>query len=77
VAIVWALVIVALLVLDARARRSPHVDRWFTGTGLPTGTMGRIGLDVSRSNPNVIYALIEVAAAKEQSTAATAPRQSR
>jgi hypothetical protein len=35
VAIVWALVIAALLVLDARARRSPRLDRWFTGTGLP------------------------------------------
>ena len=26
---------------------------------LPEGTMGRIGIDVSRSNPNVVYALIE------------------
>ena len=33
-----------------------------TGNGLPEGTMGRIGLDVSRSNPSVVYALIEVAA---------------
>src|SRR5688572_11764644 len=33
--------------------------------GLPRGTMGRIGLDWSRSNPNVIYAQIEVAMDKE------------
>ncbi len=37
------------------------------GNGLPRGTMGRIGLDVSRSNPNVVYALIEVAADREAS----------
>jgi photosystem II stability/assembly factor-like uncharacterized protein len=36
-----------------------------TGNGLPNGTMGRIGLDFSRSNPNVIYAQIEVAPDKE------------
>lgn len=30
------------------------------GNGLPAGPMGRIGLDVSRSNPNVVYAQIEV-----------------
>jgi photosystem II stability/assembly factor-like uncharacterized protein len=30
------------------------------GNGLPTGILGRIGLDVSRSNPNVVYAQIEV-----------------
>ena len=33
--------------------------RKLTGNGLPTGVMGRIGLDISRSNPNVIYAQIE------------------
>ena len=38
-----------------------------TGNGLPAGTMGRIGLDVSRSNPDVVYALIEVAADRETS----------
>jgi hypothetical protein len=27
--------------------------------GLPTGVLGRIGLDVSRSNPNIVYANIE------------------
>src|SRR5215471_7980087 len=32
------------------------------GSGLPEGLLGRIGLDVSRSNPNVIYAQIEVGA---------------
>ena len=31
-----------------------------TGNGLPSGTYGRIGLDVSRSNANVVYAEIEV-----------------
>src|SRR5215510_8906191 len=30
------------------------------GSGLPEEMFGRIGLDVSRSNPNVIYAQIEV-----------------
>jgi photosystem II stability/assembly factor-like uncharacterized protein len=30
-----------------------------TGNGLPTGTYGRIALDVSRSNPNVVYVQIE------------------
>ncbi len=43
-----------------------------TGGGLPRGTMGRIGLDISRSNPNVIYAQIEVAADKEPASAAPA-----
>jgi photosystem II stability/assembly factor-like uncharacterized protein len=33
-----------------------------TGNGLPIGTYGRIGLDIARSNPNVLYAEIEVAA---------------
>ncbi|MEO5566871.1 MAG: hypothetical protein ABIR92_00170 [Gemmatimonadaceae bacterium] len=36
-----------------------------TGNGLPNGTLGRIALDFSRSNPNVIYAQIEVAADRE------------
>lgn len=31
-----------------------------TGNGLPEGILGRIGIDVARSNPNVIYAQIEV-----------------
>ena len=30
-----------------------------TGSGLPPGTYGRIALDVSRSNPNVVYAQME------------------
>lgn len=33
-----------------------------TGNGLPEGELGRIGLDVARSNPNVLYAQIEVGA---------------
>jgi photosystem II stability/assembly factor-like uncharacterized protein len=32
------------------------------GNGLPEGVLGRIGIDVSRSNPNIIYAQIEVGA---------------
>ena len=32
------------------------------GAGLPEGLLGRIGLDVSRSNPNIIYAQMEVGA---------------
>src|SRR3982751_136656 len=30
-----------------------------SGSGLPPGTYGRLALDVSRSNPNVVYAQIE------------------
>ena len=30
------------------------------GGGLPEGLLGRIGLDVSRSNPNIVYAQMEV-----------------
>ena len=43
-------------------------ERWtrLSGNGLPTGTMGRNALDFSRSNPNVIYAQIEVAPDKER-----------
>lgn len=32
------------------------------GNGLPEGVLGRIGLDVARSNPNTLYAQIEVGA---------------
>src|ERR1051325_1361504 len=32
------------------------------GAGLPEGLLGRIGLDVSRSNPNIVYAQMEVGA---------------
>ena len=35
--------------------------RLTTGNGLPEGTMGRIGLAASQSNPGVIYAQIELA----------------
>ena len=35
------------------------------GNGLPAGTMGRIALDIARSNPDVIYAQIEVGPDKE------------
>jgi photosystem II stability/assembly factor-like uncharacterized protein len=33
-----------------------------SGNGLPEGLLGRIGIDISRSNPNVIYAQMEVGA---------------
>ncbi|HKY44121.1 MAG TPA: hypothetical protein VJM50_13635, partial [Pyrinomonadaceae bacterium] len=32
------------------------------GGGLPEGLLGRIGLDISRSNPNILYAQMEVGA---------------
>src|SRR5437773_5228112 len=32
----------------------------FQGNGFPEGLLGRIGIDVSRSNPNVVYAQMEV-----------------
>ncbi len=32
------------------------------GGGFPEGPKGRIGLDINRSNPNVIYAMVEAAA---------------
>jgi hypothetical protein len=41
-----------------------------SGNGLPAGTMGRIAMDFSRSNPNVVYAQIEVAADKEKAPSA-------
>ncbi len=42
-------------------------DTWtrVTGGGLPNGTMGRVALDFARSNPNVIYAQIEVGPDRE------------
>ncbi|MEX2284644.1 MAG: hypothetical protein WEE89_19305 [Gemmatimonadota bacterium] len=47
-------------------RSSNGGEAWtrVTGNGLPGGTMGRIALDMARSNPNVLYAQIEVAADK-------------
>jgi photosystem II stability/assembly factor-like uncharacterized protein len=35
------------------------------GNGLPNGTMGRVAMDFARSNPDVIYAQIEVAPDRE------------
>ncbi len=32
------------------------------GNGLPEGLLGRIGIDIARSNPNILYAQIEVGA---------------
>src|SRR6059036_1425375 len=40
------------------------------GNGLPPGTYGRIALDVSRSNPNVVYAQIEAGETGAPSTTA-------
>lgn len=39
-------------------------DTWtrLTGHGLPTGTVGRIGVSVSPADPNRVYAIIEAAA---------------
>ena len=35
-------------------------DTWEKlGGGLPAGTLGRIGVEISRSNPDVVYALVE------------------
>ena len=48
-----------------------------TGNGLPPGTYGRIALDVSRSNPNVVYVQIEAADLSQPDTApATDPGES-
>jgi hypothetical protein len=43
-----------------------------TGNGLPNGTMGRIALDICKTNPNVLYAQIEVAQDKEKPVAGAA-----
>lgn len=43
-----------------------------TGAGLPRGTMGRVALDFCRSNPNVMYAQIEVAQDREPASATPA-----
>ena len=43
------------------------------GGGLPPGQYGRIALDVSRSNPNVVYAQIETDGGAAAATAAPAP----
>src|SRR2546425_2692378 len=42
-----------------------------TGNGLPPGTYGRIALDVSRSNPNVVYVQIEAGEVGLPSTTGT------
>lgn len=39
-----------------------------TGNGLPRGTLGRVGLDICKTQPNVMYAQIEVAPDKEPPT---------
>jgi hypothetical protein len=44
-----------------------------TGNGLPRGTLGRIALDICKTNPNVIYAQIEAAPDKETGAALDQP----
>jgi photosystem II stability/assembly factor-like uncharacterized protein len=44
-----------------------------TGGGLPHGTLGRIALDICKTQPNVIYAQIEVAPDKEPATELDTP----
>ena len=46
VALLWTFALVALLVLDQRARRSETVDRWFRGLGLPVALFLSLGLAV-------------------------------
>ncbi len=48
-----------------------------TGNGLPGGTYGRIALDVSRSNPNVVYAQIETDSGAEGAAGGAGLRRSR
>jgi photosystem II stability/assembly factor-like uncharacterized protein len=51
--------------------KSTNAGRTWTrlsGGGLPPGTYGRIALDVSRSNPNVVYAQIEAGTAGQPMT---------
>src|SRR5439155_6011654 len=44
-----------------------------TAAGLPRGTMGRIALDICKTQPNVMYAQIEVAPDKEPPRAGGPP----
>ena len=46
-----------------------------TGNGLPNGTLGRVALAFARSNPDVIYAQIEVAPDRERMVAQRRPGQ--
>ena len=45
----------------ARSTRRPTAGKTWTrlGGGLPTGRIGRIGLDVYQKNPNILYAVVE------------------
>jgi photosystem II stability/assembly factor-like uncharacterized protein len=47
--------------------------RRMSGGGLPDGVMGRVGLAMSRSNPNVVYAQIEVAPTSAPAAGAPTP----
>ena len=48
-----------------------------TANGLPPGTYGRIALDVSRSNPNVVYVQIEAADLESTETPRQPPNRAR
>jgi hypothetical protein len=47
--------------------------RKVTGNGLPRGTLGRIAMDICRSQPNMIYAQIEAAPDRETGAALDQP----
>ena len=44
-----------------------------SGNGLPSGVLGRIGLSVSKSNPNVVFAQLEAGAEAEAPARGAAP----
>lgn len=46
-----------------------------TGNGLPAGTMGRIALAFSKSNPNMVYAQIEVLRDEDRVAVGGTPRE--
>jgi hypothetical protein len=45
-------------------------DTWteVSGEGWPTGMLGRIGVDIAKSNPDIIYAVVEAEATEEDSS---------
>ncbi|MGQ0649228.1 MAG: WD40/YVTN/BNR-like repeat-containing protein [Gemmatimonadaceae bacterium] len=45
------------------------------GNGLPTGQMGRVAIDISRSNSNVVYAQIEVLREEDRLAGAASTRE--
>ncbi len=73
----WGFAAAARAAASTRARTAARPGRSMTGNGLPRGTMGRIALDICKTNPNVIYAQIEVAPDKETGAAARSARRRR